>query len=183
MTRDTDPAGEHFSLGEPTHEDPVAARDLSPEVAKVFRLAQDVSVYGVRRRLGTLLQTPLTVQQLRCLTILVLEGSAAPQQLSSLLEVTPATMTGIADRLVRAGMIMRRTDARDHRSRALSPTPAGQAVVRQLLASDMEADADLLTGLTTEELTGLELALTGMLRLLRSSAPVTAATGAPPAPD
>ncbi len=166
-----------------TQEDPVVARQLPPEVARVLRLAQDVSVYGVRRRLGTLLQTPLTVQQLRCLTILVLEGSAAPQQLSSLLEVSPATMTGIADRLLRAGMITRRTDARDHRGRTLSPTAEGQAVVRQLLASDMEADADLLAGLSTAELAGLELALTGMLRLLGSSAPGSGATGPPPAQD
>ncbi len=164
-----------------TQEDPVAARQLPPEVARVLRLAQDVSVHGVRRRLGALLQTPLTVQQLRCLTILVLEGSAAPQQLSSLLEVSPATMTGIADRLLRAGMITRQTDARDHRGRTLSPTAEGQAVVRQLLASDMEADADLLGGLSTEELAGLELALTGMLRLLGSSAPRAGATGPPPA--
>src|SRR5687768_9355467 len=106
-----------------TREDtpPVAAdsvapgRGLPPDVAVVFRLAQEVSVYGVRRRLGTLLHTALTVQQLRCLTVLVVEGSAAPAQLSTQLAVTPATMTGIADRLERAGMITRHTDDRDHR--------------------------------------------------------------------
>jgi DNA-binding MarR family transcriptional regulator len=147
----------------------VAVADLPPAAAAVFRLVEEVSVYGVRRRLGTLLETPLTVQQLRCLTVLVLEGGAAPAQLSALLEVTPATMTGIADRLERAGMITRRTDDRDHRGRLLSATPAGQAVVRELLASDMEADADLLAGLTAEELAGLELGLTGMLRQLRAT--------------
>jgi DNA-binding MarR family transcriptional regulator len=144
-------------------------RDLPPEVAAVFRLAQEVSVYEVRRRLGTLLHTPLTVQQLRCLTVLVVEGSAAPAQLSTQLAVTPATMTGIADRLERAGMITRHTDDRDQRGRTLRPTPAGQAVVRQLLASDVEADADLLVGLSADELAGLELALTGMLRQLRAA--------------
>jgi DNA-binding MarR family transcriptional regulator len=141
-----------------------ALDELPPQVAAVFRLAEEVSVYGVRRRLGTLLHTALTVQQLRCLTVLVVEGSAAPAHLSALLEVTPATMTGIADRLERAGMIARHTDDRDHRGRTLRPTAAGQAVVRQLLASDMEADRDLLVGLTADELAGLELALTGMLR-------------------
>jgi DNA-binding MarR family transcriptional regulator len=145
------------------------ARRLPGDVAAVFRLAQEVSVYGVRRRLGTLLQTPLTVQQLRCLTVLVVEGSAAPAQLSTQLAVTPATLTGIADRLERAGMITRHTDDRDHRGRTLRPTPAGQAVVRQLLASDMESDADLLVGLSADELAGLELALTGMLRQLRAA--------------
>jgi DNA-binding MarR family transcriptional regulator len=144
--------------------------DLPPEVAAVYRLVEEVSVYGVRRRLGTLLETPLTVQQLRCLTVLVVEGGAAPAQLSALLEVTPATMTGIADRLERAGMITRRTDDRDHRGRLLSATPAGQAVVRELMASDMESDVDLLVGLTAEELAGLEVGLSGLLRQLRAAA-------------
>jgi DNA-binding MarR family transcriptional regulator len=143
---------------------------LPSEVAAVLGLAEEVSVYGVRRRLGTLLTIPLTVQQLRCLTVLVVEGTAAPHHLSALLEVTPATMTGITERLVRAGMITRRTDERDGRGRMLSPTPAGQSVVRQLLASDMEADADLLVDLTPEELAGLHLGLSGILRRLRAEA-------------
>jgi DNA-binding MarR family transcriptional regulator len=157
------------ALPSPGEDAAVARLGLPPAVEELLRLAQEVSVYGVRRRLGTLLHTPLTVQQLRCLTILVLEGSAAPAQVSALLEVSPATMTGIADRLERAGMIVRRTDDRDHRGRTLSPTTAGQAVVRQLMASDVAADADLLVGLSSEELAGLELGLTGMLRQLRAT--------------
>jgi DNA-binding MarR family transcriptional regulator len=152
-------------------DDEYAALDLPGEVLSVLRLAEEVSGYGVRRRLGALLTIPLTVQQLRCLTILVVEGSAPPHQLSALLEVTPATMTGIADRLDRAGMITRRSDERDGRGRLLAPTEAGQAVVRQLLASDMEADVGLLAGLTPEELAGLRLGLSGMLRQMRAAPP------------
>lgn len=145
--------------------------DLSPDVASVLRLAEEVGVYGVRRRLGKLLQIPLTVQQLRCLTILVVEGEASPQHLSTLMRVTPATMTGIADRLDRAGMITRRPDDRDGRGRLLTPTPAGHDVVRQLLASDIEADVDVLSGLTRDELAGIKLGLSGVLRELRGGTP------------
>jgi len=156
-----------------TAEDPFAGLDLPPEVLSVLRLAEEVSTHGVRRRLGTLLHIALTVQQLRCLTILVVEGGATPHRLSGLLDVSPATMTGIADRLERAGMITRRPDERDGRGRLLAPTTAGQAVVRQLLASDMTADVDLLTGLTPDELAGLRLGLTGLLRQFREQTPVT----------
>lgn len=146
---------------------------VPPDVASVLRLAEEVSVYGVRRRLGTLLQIPLTVQQLRCLTILVVEGGSTPQQLRGLMGVTPATMIGIADRLHRAGMITGRPDDRDGRGRLLASTPAGQNVVRQLLASDIGTDADVLPGLTYDELAGIRLGLSGILRELRAHVAAT----------
>jgi DNA-binding MarR family transcriptional regulator len=150
---------------------PEGLRDLPPEVTAVLRLGAQISDHSVRRRLGPLLQTPLTVQQLRCLTAVVVEGSATPQHLSGLLQVSPATMTGIADRLVRAGMVDRAQDSRDGRARVLTPTATGQRVVRELLASDVETDAAVLRGLSAEELTALEHGLTGLLRELRAQAP------------
>jgi DNA-binding MarR family transcriptional regulator len=142
-----------------------------PDVAAVLRLGAEVSAHALRRKLTPLLSTPLTVQQLRCLTILVIEGSATPHRLSELLAVSPATMTGITDRLVRSGMADRVQDRRDGRGRVVSPTPAGQQVVRELLASDVDTDADLLRALTTEELAGLRLGLSGVLRVLRAGTP------------
>jgi DNA-binding MarR family transcriptional regulator len=158
-------SGEHE-----TAEWPEGLRDLPAEVTAVLRLGAQISDHSVRRRLGPLLQTPLTVQQLRCLTAVVVDGSATPQQLSGLLQVSPATVTGIADRLVRAGMVDRAQDSRDGRARVLTPTAAGQRVVRELLASDVETDAAVLRGLTPEELAGLELGFAALLRELRNQA-------------
>jgi len=152
------------------HEDPEVT-GVSPEVAAVLRLGGEVSTHALRAKLTPLLATPLTVQQLRCLTILVIEGSATPHQLSDLLAVSPATTTGITDRLVRAGMADRVQDTRDGRGRVVSPTAAGQRVVRELLASSVETDAALLAGLTAGELAGLHRGLSGILRVLREGPP------------
>jgi DNA-binding MarR family transcriptional regulator len=149
-------------------EEPEGRRRLPAEVVAVLRLGEEISAHGMRRRLGPLLGTPLTVQQLRCLTALVVDGQGTPAQLSDLLQVSPATTTGIVDRLVRAGMVDRAPDTRDGRGRVLSPTAAGQRVVRELLASDVETDAAVLTGLTAEELAGLHTGLRGVLRELRA---------------
>ena len=164
MSDETRPAG-------PDDDWPAELRDLPAEVVAVLRLGEEVSHHSVRRRLAPLLQTPLTVQQLRCLTVLVVEGAATPHQLSALLQVSPATTTGITDRLVRAGMVDRAQDSRDGRARVLTPTTAGQRVVRELLASDVETDAAVLRGLTTAELAGLERGLAGLLRELRARHP------------
>jgi DNA-binding MarR family transcriptional regulator len=155
-------------------EGPHRTDDLPPEVAAVLRVGAQISEYGLRRRLAPLLSTPLTVQQLRCLTILVVEGSGTPHSLSSALEVTPATMTGITDRLVRAGMVDRTQDSRDGRGRVLSPTAAGLRVVREVFASDVETDAAVLGALRPDELAGLQRGLAGVLRVLRATAGVPA---------
>jgi DNA-binding MarR family transcriptional regulator len=137
------------------------------DVAAVLRLGAEVGEHALRRRLTPLLSTPLTVQQLRCLTVLVVEGRATPHRLSDLLTVSPATVTGLTDRLVRAGMADRVPDTRDGRGRVLSPTAAGQQVVRELLAADVPTDAAVLSALTDEELAGLRVGLGGLLRVLR----------------
>ena len=141
-----------------------------PAVAAALELAAEVGEHALRRKLTPLLSTPLTVQQLRCLTVLVVEGSATPHRLSDLLSVTPATMTGLTDRLVRAGMADRVPDTRDGRGRVLTPTAAGQQVVRELLAADVQTDAAVLAALTDEELAGLRVGFGGLLRVLRGDA-------------
>jgi MarR family transcriptional regulator, organic hydroperoxide resistance regulator len=151
-------------------EDAGGQRPVSRAVTEVVRLADEIGDHAVRRRLGTLLSTPLTAQQLRLLAVLVVHGSATPHQLSGQLEVSPATITGLADRLVGAGMAERVTGTADARSRPLAPTPAGRAVVRRLLAADMAADLAVLADLTPEELAGLRLGLAGVLRSLRRAA-------------
>ncbi|WP_164701367.1 MarR family winged helix-turn-helix transcriptional regulator [Modestobacter sp. KNN46-3] len=146
---------------------PEGWRDLPAEVLAVLRLGAQIGDYSVRRRLEPLLDTPLTLQQLRGLTFLVIEESMTPQHLSELLEVSPATITGLVDRLVRAGMVDRTPDSRDGRGRVLTPTRAGVRVVRRLMASDVETDAAVLQALRPSELAALQEGLTGVLRVLR----------------
>ena len=147
---------------------PANWRELPEDVLAVLRLGAEVGDHGMRRRLEPLLDTPLTLQQLRCLTFLVVEGSATPLLLSELLAVSPATTTGLVDRLVRAGMVDRAPDSRDGRGKVLSPTRDGVRVVRRLMASDVETDATLLQALTAEELDALRRGLAGLLRVLRA---------------
>ena len=152
----------------PPEDWPAHWRGLPAEVLAVLRLGAEVGDHGMRRRLEPLLDTPLTLQQLRCLTFLVVEGSATPHLLSELLGVSPATTTGLVDRLVRAGMVDRAPDSRDGRGKVLSPTRDGVRVVRRLMASDVETDATLLQALTAEELDALRRGLAGLLRVLRA---------------
>ncbi|GAA4753030.1 hypothetical protein GCM10023328_40280 [Modestobacter marinus] len=146
---------------------PEGWRDLPAEVLAVLCLGAEIGDYGMRHRLGPLLDTPLTVQQLRGLTFLVIEGATTPLRLSELLGVSAATTTGLVDRLVRADMVERTPDSRDGRGRVLTPTRAGVRVVRRLMASDVETDAAVLQALRPAELAALRQGLAGVLRVLR----------------
>jgi DNA-binding MarR family transcriptional regulator len=77
-------------------------------------------------------------------------------------------------------MITRHIDDHDGRSRTLTPTEQGQAIVHKLLASNTEADIALLSGLTAKELAALHLGLTGMLRELRARTEIEEATPTTP---
>ena len=49
-------------------------------------------------------------------------------RLARLLDVHPSTVTGLADRLIRRGLLRRRPDPRDARRQLLGLTPAGHAL-------------------------------------------------------
>ena len=75
------------------------------------------------RRLEPLMRTRLTAQQMRALGILLIDGERSTAHLGDVLGVSPATISGIVDRLEAAGMASRRPDPEDGRARAVEGTP------------------------------------------------------------
>lgn len=74
----------------------------------------------------------VTMPQLRVLVL----ASDAPQNVTSVAEdlgVHPSNATRVVDRLVRAGLLDRRPARHDRRHVVLTPTPAGEQLVEQVL--------------------------------------------------
>ncbi len=72
-------------------------------------------------------RTGLTERQRLVLKILGKQPSASPGDLAASLHVHPSTMTGILQRLVASGMVIRSRDGEDARRGALELTEAGRA--------------------------------------------------------
>lgn len=132
------------------------------------------------QRLEPLLRTRLTVQQMRALGILLIDGERSTAHLSEVLGVSAATISGIVDRLEAAGMASRRTDPEDGRVRLVAATERGAQAVRGIVADDGPAGPETLERLTTPELEGLRLGLAGLLRVVREDSPPCPE---PPVPD
>ena len=103
-----------------------------------------------------LIATPLTMQQLRVLTLIAVDPERATgQSLAATLQVSLASMSGIVDRLVQHGMVERAEDPKDRRVRRLSVTAAGSETIRSLLSSAGTLPTPVLERVATEDLRAL----------------------------
>jgi DNA-binding MarR family transcriptional regulator len=135
----------------------------TPESEQDERARLAARVDGAGRALGELflaqrlepfLSTRLTVQQLRALTVLQLDGPSGAHRLADVLGVSAATVSGIVDRLAAAGMVERRPDPHDRRVRLVATTPRGADAVRELAARE-EPTQHLLARLDLDDLRAL----------------------------
>ncbi|PYY36810.1 MarR family transcriptional regulator [Curtobacterium sp. MCJR17_055] len=86
----------------------------------------------------------------------------SPKALLQQTLVTSGTMTNRVDRLAARGLVARRTDPRDGRGVLVTLTDAGRAAVDAAIADLLQAERDILAGLSAGE----QDQLAGLLRRL-----------------
>ena len=108
----------------------------------------------------------VTLTQYRTLVILASRG---PQNLATLAEavaVTPPTASRLCERLVRKGLVRRRTDRNDRRQVRIALSAAGQALVDAVTVRRRQEITDLLASIPAEE----QRSVVAALRRLSASA-------------
>ena len=108
----------------------------------------------------------VTLTQYRSLVILASRG---PQSLAALAEavaVTPPTASRLCERLVRKGLVRRRSDHSDRRQVRVALTQAGQSLVDAVTARRRAEIADLLASVPAKD----QRSLVAALRQLSASA-------------
>lgn len=118
-------------------------------------------------RLRPLLETDLTVQQLRALALVQVDGESTPQRLADALGVSAGTVSGILDRLTAAGMTLRTPDPADGRVRRVTSTEKGSEAIRRLVAHDEDLPPDLLALLDVDDLRALTQGTRALLEAAR----------------
>lgn len=115
-----------------------------------------------RDRWAPLLATTLTIQQLKVLLLVHLEGPLGGHDLAQLLGVTAPTVSGLVDRLAERGLVTRQADAGDRRVRRLRLSPAGGHLVEELLTAGQARRSALLHRLDQATLAGLVAGVTAL---------------------
>lgn len=77
-------------------------------------------------------QRNISLAQLRVLAVLRAREPVTPGRLAEILLVSPSTVTGLTDRLVRQGLVARRGDPEDRRVVRLYLTPEGRRMVEEV---------------------------------------------------
>lgn len=114
-----------------------------------------------------LMSTPLTMQQLKVLTLIAADGDRATgHDLAEALGVSVATMSGLVDRLVEHGMVRRSDDPADRRVRRLGVTELGRDSLRSLLSSSNTMPPAVLDRLPDDDLRALVQGLRALDRVL-----------------
>ncbi|MFD2024901.1 MarR family winged helix-turn-helix transcriptional regulator [Promicromonospora aerolata] len=140
-------------------------------VAELATLHRRLGEEFFATRLRPLLETDLTVQQLRALALVQVDRESTPQRLAEALGVSAGTVSGILDRLTAAGMTVRTPDLADGRVRRVTSTEKGSEAIRRLVAHDEDLPPDLLALLDVDDLRALTQGTRALLEAARKLAP------------
>jgi DNA-binding MarR family transcriptional regulator len=93
----------------------------------------------------------VTLTQYRSLVVLASRGAQGMASLADALGVTPPTASRLCDRLVRKGLVRRRTDRNDRRQVRVALTEAGRRLVDIVMERRRSEIADLLQAVPEED--------------------------------
>jgi len=113
----------------------------------------------------------LTGPQMLCLREISDQGSLTTGALALAVALSPATLTGILDRLEVRGLVSRERRPEDKRRVLVSLTPLGQQMSQELPSPIQECFSSLLTELSAEEQTAIREALNKVARMMEEEAP------------
>lgn len=130
--------------------------DLAPRLMRVVSVEAQASA-----------EAPLSPPQLRALGLLA-SRPHLPSELAREMHITPATVSELADVLVRKGLVDRREQPEDRRCTSLVLTDAGNAQYSGARQRALLALRSLLTQLEDGTLVGLGAGLEAILVKLRS---------------
>ncbi|WAX81605.1 MarR family winged helix-turn-helix transcriptional regulator [Streptomyces sp. KMM 9044] len=156
----------------PEREVPAGTGDDVDAVTRAVLTASRLLVEVSARSLGAA-GDRVTLPQFRMLVMLSTRGDTTLVALAELLHVAPSTAMRMVDRLIAAGLVVRRTNPANRRETLLRLTDEGLRIVADVTARRRAEIAAIVGRLAPEE----RVALVGALTAFNE------AGGEPPAPD
>jgi DNA-binding MarR family transcriptional regulator len=108
----------------------------------------------------------LTGPQMLCLREITTHTSLTTGALARAVALSPATLTGILDRLEARGLVSRERRPEDKRRVLVSLTPHGKQIALELPSPLQERFGSRMTELSTDEQTAIRLALSSIVRMM-----------------
>ena len=123
---------------------------MKPHECIFFQLAK-ASQAGARHWNESVARFGVTAVQAMTLAFLAKEDDVTSGSLGNRIQLDSATLTGIIDRLARAGLVERKNNPDDRRAVLICLTEKGKAVGNEILGIIEPANRSFLSKLTPEE--------------------------------
>ncbi len=137
-------------------------------ISEVIKLDREAQRLIRRQSFGAWMELSLTVPQLKSLFFISNEPGTSPGKLAAALDVTPSNVTGIVDRLVRQGLLVRQENPQDRRVLVLKVTNKGEAILSDLRERTTSSMREILDHLNVQELSLLDRGLSVLVKAARS---------------
>lgn len=125
---------------------------LDPAMAgELARQLMSVSLWTARHHDPLFERLGLSAPTARALLQLPLDTAVPTRYLAGRLKCDPSNVTGVVDRLEKAGLVKRGSEHEDRRIRTLALTPAGREM-RQSMYAAIASDMPALANFTDDEL-------------------------------
>ncbi len=135
---------------------------MRPNQCIFFQLAK-ASQAGIRHWNESVAKFGVTAVQAMVLIFLTNEDEISSSSLGSRVQLDSATLTGILDRLARAGLIERRDNPNDRRAILICLTEKGRLVGKKIQGLVEPENRSFLSNLTEEEETSFRTLLSKVL--------------------
>ncbi|MFA5309506.1 MAG: MarR family transcriptional regulator [Dehalococcoidales bacterium] len=138
--------------------------DKKEVIEQIIDLQQRFSRAVIPYAIESWRELDVPLAQLKSLLILAGKDETNLRTLAQDLKVTPGDVTGIIERLVSQGLVVRYPNPKDRRVTWLQPTEKGQELVAMLMESHARHMVGIMEYMSLDELVALSKGLTGIVR-------------------
>jgi DNA-binding MarR family transcriptional regulator len=142
--------------------------DRTELVSRVIALDRQIQRVVRRRSADAWMGLSLTVPQIKTLFFVSNRPGTSPTRLAAALGVTPPNVTGIVDRLVEQGLLVRRDSDEDRRAQVLNTTDAAESILSGLRGRRTDVLRDIYEYLEERDLAQLAEGLSKLVEAARA---------------
>ena len=110
----------------------------------------------------------MSTSQVKSLFCIIENEKVSSKKLADILDVTPANITGIVDKLIEQGLVRREENSQDRRVVFLAATEAGKKLVENLEQTASEHSSKMLSVMSEEDLNHLYLGMEAFLSVAKT---------------
>jgi len=138
--------------------------DKDQLIKDIFNLQEKSTNLFLSYRVEDWMKVDLTIDQLKSLIFIYSQGKISFKDLAKALGISCSNITGLADRLIQNGLLIRNQNPKDRRIQYLMLTEKGRKTIDNIKQKTNQELIRLLSTLNIEELAALEKGLSALIK-------------------